>query len=393
MRTWPLNFAGIVMAGTPELSHKHHYVPEWYQRRFLEPEKTAFKILDMRPSVFYRSDGSVAGKASSFLDKGPAAWFFEKDLYSIRLLGVQNDDIERMLFGPIDSIGKRAIDAFISEDWNVVHHTYWNMFEFMDALRLRTPKGLRFLKAAILANSQLELMSALLDLRKMHCLMWAEGALEIFSAEESQAKFIFSDHPVTFFNQFVFPNSPDLPAGIDPPLEWKGTQTLFPFDRNRLFVLTHTEWTRYASSAGARKPRTNARYFDNSMVRYDKCVRKRALCENQVRQVNYIIKARAERYIAAATETDLFPERFLKTTMWNKLGKFLRPEHSTGHGGQLFVKNKDGTYYFQDEFGRRPQTKGEADAKVKEVEHMHANAMRLVAEHFAKEKKAKVSRE
>ena len=79
--------------------------------------------------------------------------------------------------------------------------------------------------------------------------------------------------------------------------------------------------------------------------------------------------------------------------MWNKLGKFLIPEHSTGHGGQLFVKNRDGTYYFQDEFGRRPKTKGEVDAKVKEVEKMHANAMRLVAEHFAKEKKAKQSKQ
>jgi hypothetical protein len=42
--------------------------------------------------------------------------------------------------------------------------------------------------------------------------------------------------------------------------------------------------------------------------------------EDEVLQINYITKRRAYRYIAAAREEWLYPERFISSDHWKKLG-------------------------------------------------------------------------
>jgi hypothetical protein len=371
-------------------SYRHHYVPIWYQRGFLAPGQTSFKILDKCPETFKDASGKVRGQGRSILNKGPDAYFWEPDLYTIRWLGRNDDVIERQLFGTIDTMGKRAINAWLAEDYDTVHETYWYVYEFMDALRLRTPKGLRFVQAMMSrkqTQTQLDLMVAMQELRRMHCIMWAEGCLEIVRAPEGSSGFIFSDHPVTLFNRHVFPGDPDIPPGHDPALHWQGTQTLFPFDRERLYILTHVEFAHSPGPWKARKPRTNPRYFDqgNPMVRYDDCIRTRTLTEQQVREVNYIIKARAHRYIAGRTEDDLFPERHLKRTAWHQLGKFLLPpKHKvTKQDGHSVVRFKDGSYHFQDQFGRRPASRAEYEREAKRAEELEATFKRLLTKHRA----------
>lgn len=366
-----------------QLSHRHHYVPIWYQKRFLAPGQTAFKILDLKPEVYRDATGKVLGTARNILTRGPDKHFWEHDLYSIRWLGRTDDVIERQLFGTIDTMGKRALEAWLAEDWETVHETYWHVYEFLDALRLRTPKGLRFVESLTRAKGQQAKMVAMQELRRMHCIMWAEGALEIVRAPEGSAGFIFSDHPVTFFNRHVFPGDPKIPPGHDPALHWQGTQTLFPFDRERLYILTHMEYAAKPGPLKARKPRTNSRYFDpgTPMVRYDDSIRSRTLTEQQVYEANYIIKARADRYIAGRTEADLFPERHLKTTTWSKLGEFLMPKDrwKIHPEAQTTIQYEDGTFAFQDAFGRRPQSKAEYDKKVEEAKKMRADFERIMA--------------
>lgn len=51
----------------------------------------------------------------------------------------------------------------------------------------------------------------------------------------------------------------------------------------------------------------------------------RRVSEQEVLEVNHIIKSRAERYIAGRSEDNLFPEKHLKTTAWNKLANCLMP--------------------------------------------------------------------
>lgn len=368
-------------------SHRHHYVPIWYQKGFLAPGQTSFKILDMRPNVFKDTSGTVRGQGRSILCKGADAHFWEPDLYTIRWLGRTDDVIERMLFGAIDTQGKLAIDAWLAEDYNAVHHSYWQVYEFMDALRLRTPKGLRFVKALTRKQAQLDLMVAMQALRRMHCVMWAEGCLEIARAPEGSSGFIFSDHPVVLFNRHVFPGDPKLPPGHDPHLHWQGTQTLFPFDSKRLYILTHVEYAHSPGPGKARKPRTNSRYFDfsNPMVRYDDCIRTRTLTEQQVKEVNFIIKSRADRYIAGRTEDDLYPERHLKTTVWSKLGQFLLPPKYKviKQAGYTVMQFEDGNYHFQDQFGRRPRSKDEFDKEVIKAKEMQAHFERMLAKNRA----------
>lgn len=368
-------------------SYRHHYVPQWYQRRFLAPDATSFKILDLAPDIFRDKQGRVRGKSRQILDKGPDAWFYESELYTIRAFGEANDDIEKMLFGAIDETGKLALEAFIEEDWDTVHTTYPYLFEFMDAQRLRTPKGLAFLAGVSPVKTQLQLMTLMQRLRRMHCVMWGEGSLEIFSADHSEAKFIFSDHPVTFFNRFVFPNDPRVPRGQDPLQQWIGTQTIFPLSGNRLMVITHREWCRKQGPARAVKVRTNARLFDNPLIRYDNCQRGRQLTSRQVREVNYIVKSRARRYIAGDKIDDLYPEKYMKSTLWSKLAEFLMPEqsHVAMEGGNMTVRMSDGKYIFQDEYGRRPASKKEYEDKVKEAKSMEEHFKKVLAAHFEKE--------
>lgn len=249
---------------TTQSSHRHHYIPVWYQKGFLAPGKTSFKILDMHPDQFKDASGRVRGIGPSILSKGADAHFWESDLYSIPRFGKMDDVIERMLFGAIDTQGKRAIKAWLNEDHKTIHETYLHVYEFMDALRLRTPKGLRFISSlARRKQTQLELMLAMQELRRMHCLMWTEGFPEIAKAPEGSSGSIFSDHPVVMFNRHAFPGDPKIPAGYDPHLHWQGTQTLFPFDKEHLYILTHNEYARSPGPGKALKERTNSRYFDD----------------------------------------------------------------------------------------------------------------------------------
>lgn len=55
---------------TSQQSHRHHYVPVWYQKGFLAPGQTSFKILDMRPDVFKDASGKVRGHGRGILNKG-----------------------------------------------------------------------------------------------------------------------------------------------------------------------------------------------------------------------------------------------------------------------------------------------------------------------------------
>jgi hypothetical protein len=320
------------------------------------------------------------------LEKGPDAWFYERDLYTTRWLGKANDDIERHLFGAIDKTGQKGFDAVIADDWDAMHDYYSAFFEFLDALRLRTPKGMLFLQHALKPKSQNELLIAMQRTRTMHCVMWGEGGREILTVPEgAKTHLIFSDHPVTFYNPHVFPRSPGIPAFLDPFQQWQGTQTIVPLDRSRLAVFTHNEWGRKPDRKNATVNRTNARMFDTPVFRFDDWYRTRFLTDAQVLAVNYIVKMRAHRYIAGASVEDLYPERTLKHRIWNKVGAFLHPPDVAVNRqvGYTVVGFKDGGYRFEDQYGQRPRSKEEFERQVARAKAMEAHFKQLIAKHRA----------
>ena len=89
------------------------------------------------------------------------------------------------------------------------------------------------------------------------------------------------------------------------------------------------------------------------MVRTDKFIRSRFLSEEDVKSINFILKMRARRYIAAPDKDWLFPEKYI-TKAWSELKSVLLPPEGElwGYGGEIYAGNEDGSTYYQDAFGQ-----------------------------------------
>jgi hypothetical protein len=86
----------------------------------------------------------------------------------------------------------------------------------------------------------------------------------------------------------------------------------------------------------------------------------RELDETEINQINYIIKRRAARYIAAAEEEWLYPEQKVPTTHWRKLDDrylFMPDPRALHLGGEILIGYEDGSAAAFDEYGRRPWQK------------------------------------
>lgn len=332
------------------LTRDNHYVPQWYQRLFLEPGEDRLAYLDLAPERRRLEDGREIVNQSLFRSPTKRC-FFQTDLYSTFFGTLVNDEIERKLFGAIDDRGAKAIKAFLGTDESAWHHHFQNLFEFIDAQRLRTPKGLDWLRSQYPALSQNELMMEMQGLRNLHCTIWTEGVREIVSAEEAGTKFIVSDAPVTIYNHALPPEAALCAYPSDPSIALKATQTLFPLSRDFCLILTNLEYAR-APDGPALEKRTFARNYRNSMVNTVAFVRTRKLDDRQVAQINLVLKSRARRYIAAGREEWLRPEDSV-TEPWVELRKTLLPRDKLYEfGGEIYAQFEDGRVHYQDAFGR-----------------------------------------
>jgi hypothetical protein len=189
-------------------------------------------------------------------------------------------------------------------------------------------------------------------IRMMHCTIWSEGVREIVSAEDADVKFIISDHPVTIYNHAAPPEASLCTYPNDPTIALKASQTIFPLNRNFCLILTNLEYARDPSTSPLGK-RTFARNYRSSMARTDAFIRTRKLLSEEVSRINYVLKARARRYIAAGRKEWLYPENSV-TEPWGELQAILLPpkDELWHFGGEMFAKFNDGHVYYQDEFGR-----------------------------------------
>lgn len=334
-----------------QVTRNNHYVPQWYQRGFIEPSQSRLHYLDLSLPQRVLPDGRTF-PLKAVRHWGPKSCFFEHDLYSTYLGAMVNDEVEKFLFGPIDDRGSKAVRAFADGDASAMHYAFEDFFEYMDAQKLRTPKGLDWIKSRYSLLGQVQLMVEMQGLRFIHCGMWTEGVREIVSADASDIKFIVSDHPVTIYNAAMPPTSTECVYPEDPPLEWIGTQTVFPLDANFCLILTHLEYAQDPKAANLTAPRTNARYRGQSLVRTDAFIRTRKLSREEVIGINHLLKSRARRYVAASREEWLYPEREFAGE-WQDIGQVLLPRDELWQfGGETYVGYKDGSTKYQDAFGR-----------------------------------------
>jgi len=345
---------------------KHHYVPIWYQKGFLPAGQTTLYYLNLQPFK-YLTDGRKV-QLRELYKQGPGSCFYEKDLYTTKFFGIRNEAIEKFLFGEIDNVGSKAIQALLVQDFKILSKLFINIFVYMDAQKLRTPKGLEWIRSNYFQLTHSELIFEMQYLRTMHCTMWVESVMEIVSAEDSEIKFIISDHPVTIYNLACSSDSKRCKYPNDPPTAWKASQTIFPLDLNHCFILTNLEYARDPDGVDPLTSRTNPRYFAQTLTRWDTVIRDRKLKPEEVCSINYIVKKRARKYIAAAQPEWLYPEESFPKNDWESFYKVLLPPEKEiwRFGGEIYVGGKDGGLaWYQDEFGRTHTSQEDSNDPVR----------------------------
>jgi len=333
------------------ITRNNHFVPQWYQKRFFADGRRTLFHLDLSPPVFTRRDGSTTTGCA--LHNAPTSrTFFRRDLYSTFFGTTVNDEIERKLFGDIDGRGADAVRAFAGLDESAWHSNFETFFEYIDVQKLRTPKGLNWLKKQYPELSQNELMLEMQSIRFLNCTIWTTGVREIVSAKKASVKFIVTDHPVTIYNHAISPSDPRRDQSDDPAIALKGSQTIFPLDLEHCLILTNLEYAR-DPDVNPLAERTFARSYRPTMVSTIDFIRSRELDDQQVSEINFIFKTCSEKYIAAGREDWLYPERTVKKS-WEELRGALRPPETELHrfGGEIFASFDSGHVHYQDEFGR-----------------------------------------
>jgi hypothetical protein len=93
------------------------------------------------------------------------------------------------------------------------------------------------------------------------------------------------------------------------------------------------------------------------------------LKSEEVCAINYIVKKRARKYIAAAQPEWLYPEKSFPQNEWKSLHRVLLPPKNGiwQFGGEIYIGGKDGGLaWYQDEFGRRYTSREDNDNPVRE---------------------------
>lgn len=336
----------------------NHYVPQMYQKRFSNKNSGKLWRLHLNPNKKTLPDGKTITMNSCGL-YSPKQCFFEKDLYTTFFGQHLNSDIETNLFGKIDSLGAQAIEAFTNNDSEKWHTHFENFFTYLDAQKIRTPKGLDWLKSHYPKLTQVKLMIEMQAIRARHCTIWGQGVREIISAKNSSIKFIISDHPVTVYNYACTPDSPNCKYPNEPPITFKGSQTIFPLNMEYCLILTNYEYAENPNTENPIENRTFARYYNDSLMRTDTFIKSRELNEEEVLKINFIMKTRSHRYVAGAEKSWLYPEKSINTS-WSELRNILLPPKNElwQFGGEMYIGYKNGDTQYQDMFGRStPQNK------------------------------------
>lgn len=343
----------------------NHYVPQWYQKRFIPSEQVDQELfyLDLNPGTFTDPRGVVHQKRS-VKKLGTRYCFAENDLYT-RSFGLSRDtDVEQFFFGKIDKEGRKAVDFFAEYD----HLQYpWdgNMFNnlviYLSTQKLRTPKGLGWLIDRTGTNNRNALLSRMMRLHQLHGSLWAESIWQIADARDSNTKFIISDHPVTIYNRFLGPRNKKWCRGFnDPDVGLNASHTIFPLSMERVLIMTNLSWVRNPYQSGI-VYRTNPSPLRSTMFNFQSIQTHRRLTEQEVMEINFIIKSRACRYIAAANEEWLYPDRFISKSDWNIFGDglLLMPDpRGVEFTCETIMGWKDGRATAFDEYGRRPWQEG-----------------------------------
>ena len=337
----------------------NHYVPVWYQKRFIPPSQRDNELLylDLKPGTFTDPRG-VTHSRRAMRRLGPKHCFCKDDLYTTNFGSAESTEIERQFFGSIDSKGRDAVEHFANFDYSTGKNgsALMDIMMFMSTQKLRTPKGLGWLKEQVRINDRNRLLHRMVGLRQLFCAIWTESVWQIADASNSPTKFLVSDHPVTVYNRECGPRCQKCRGHNDPDIWLNGTHTIFPLSLDKVLILTNLAWVRNPYQSAIKK-RPNPNPLRDALFYVLGVQTERHLNEQEVREMNFIIKSRALRYVAAGNEEWLYPERYVTKSDWTRYGNgyLLMPDpRPVPFTKEVLFGFRDGSATGFDEYGRRP---------------------------------------
>lgn len=361
----------------------NHYVPQWYQEGFIpasEPVRNLW-YLDLKPDTFTTADGRVVTDRA-LKPKGASKCFSEDDLYTRWFGEERNTQVEGIFFGGID---RNAIDSVrYFEDFDhteINYEAYRNMMPYLGAQRVRTPRGMAWIATELGINDKNQLLEAMAFMRNHYSAVWSECIWQIADADLSETKFIISDNPVTVYNREIGTHNRTWHREkSDPDPNLMGSHTIFALSMNKILILTHPGWAKNHFQNGMKR-RPNFNPYRPTVFNYTQIQVGRHLSEEEVRQINFILKSKAQRYVAAYKEDWLYPEKYVNPADWKDFGDgilMLPDPRSLNVGGDVFIGFNDGSTYAQDQWGRPPDDSRPTDIEFSTLHKMQG----LFAEKF-----------
>lgn len=336
----------------------NHYVPVWYQERFVPAGQADRELyyLDFQPGQFTDPRGIVHSRRA-VRRQGFRRCFSEGDLYRTNLPGVDPTAIEQLFFGHIDSEGRKAVDYFDQfAHPSASGKSLEALLLYMSTQKLRTRKGLGVLGELAGTRDKDEVLKVMLSLRQLYGAVWAESVWLIADASLSETKFVVSDHPITLYNRRCGPRSQWCRGFNDPDIRCNATHTIFPLSLEKVLILTNLSWVRnpYQDEMALRP---NPALMRPAIFKFTEIQTLRYLSEQEVREINFIIKSRAFRYIGAAKEEWLYPEKHVSKSDWSRYGNgyLLMPDpRPLALGGTIMWGGGGGPGGAMDAYGRPP---------------------------------------
>lgn len=347
------------------LEYRHnHYVPKWYQKRFLPDGIHKQFYLDLRPETVVQNGHKFT--RNSLQNWGPVRCFAQDDLYTTNWAGLPNTDIEKFFFGKWDNDAPLALDHFANFRFDgATKNAFHTILPYLSLQKLRTPKGLGWLEKLLGSKNRDQTLVDLQKAMQIFCATWTECVWQIADATNSKTKFIISDNPVVTYNRECMPNSVWCKDHNFPDVRFAATHTYFPLSPDKVLIFSNLSWVRDPFQP-PRKLRPNPNYFRQSMFKITDIQVERMLSEREVLEINYITKMSADRYIAASKKEWLYPEARLPQSTWRTLGDgyLLMPDPRHIHGGgETFLGYEDGHSEAFSDYGHRPWQKGYKDKR------------------------------
>jgi hypothetical protein len=129
----------------------NHYVPRWYQQRFLPAGRKQRELFYFHKEQRAVRDSKGRNHSLPEVERRTLRnCFAQRDLYTLAFRGILSTEFERSFFGQVDNKGRNAI-AF----WTEFDHTsidpdaFLTILTYLSTQKLRTPKGLDWLAARV----------------------------------------------------------------------------------------------------------------------------------------------------------------------------------------------------------------------------------------------------